>query len=235
MFWQFPLAQHLARADEPEIRKAWDRLNADRSREALLRHLVMTLRMWRPDVIVTDFPDAKSSGWTSDALVVQAVREAFALAADPEACPEQISLGLRPWAASKLYARWMPSVGAEVAVDLNDASPRLSATPRDFATPAAELLGDPVLPTQRFFHLLESRIDGAAHHHDLMQGLSLARGGTARREQDAPAEPDSHLLQAVRTRRNLEAMAEKPAAKLARPEQRFGQTETFLAHMPGDT
>jgi photosystem II stability/assembly factor-like uncharacterized protein len=234
MFWQFPLAQHLARADEPEIRKAWDRLHADRSREALLRHLVMTLRMWRPDVIVTDFPDGKSSGWTSDALVVQAVREAFALAADPEACPEQISLGLQPWAASKLYARWMSSVGAEVAVDLNDASPRLSATPRDFATPAAELLGDQALPTQRFFHLLESRIDGAAQHHDLMQGLSLARGGTARREQDALAEPDPHLLQAVRTRRNLEAMAEKPADKLASPEQLLAQTGPLLAQLPDD-
>src|SRR5260370_39792649 len=128
----------------------------------------------------------------------------------------------------------MPSVGAEVAVDLHDASPRLSATPRDFATPAAELLGDQALPTQRFFHLLESRIDGAAQHHDLMQGLSLASGGTARREQDALAEPDSHLLQAVRTRRNLEAMAEKPADKLASPEQLLDQTRPLLAQLPED-
>src|SRR5262249_9636305 len=85
MFWQFPLAQHLARAQEQEIRKVWDRLHDDRAREALLRHLVMTLRIWRPDVVITDFPDSKSSGWASDALVVQAVREAFALAADNQA------------------------------------------------------------------------------------------------------------------------------------------------------
>src|SRR5207244_7374915 len=73
MFWQFPVTQHLARADQQEIRNAWDRLHEDRSREALHRHLVMTLRMWRPDVIVTDFPEGKSSGWPSDARVVRAV------------------------------------------------------------------------------------------------------------------------------------------------------------------
>src|SRR5207248_7964075 len=96
MFWQFPLAQHLARADEQEIRKAWDRLHEDRSHEALLRHLVMTLRMWRPDVVITDLPDGKSSGWTCDALIAQAVREAFALAAHTQACPEHMSLRLQP-------------------------------------------------------------------------------------------------------------------------------------------
>src|SRR5207237_5529927 len=63
---------------------------------------------------------------------------------------------------------------------------------------------------------------------------TLARGGTARRELDAFAEPDSHLLQAVRTRRNLEAMAEKPADKLASPEHLLAQTGPLLAQLPDD-
>jgi hypothetical protein len=249
MFWQFPLAQHLARAGEPEIQQAWDRLHADRSRDALVRQLVMSLRIWRPDVIVTDFPDDKASGWKSDALVVRAMRDAFTQAADPQVFPEQISLGLKPWTASKLYARWTsPSprplpqgergrgegVGAEVAIDLNDPAPQLSATPRDFAGFAAELLGEQTLPTQRFFHLLESRIDGALQHHDLMQGLSLAGGGTARREQLPMIESDAQSLQAIRTRRNLEGIAEKPPDKLTIPEQLLAQVGPMLAQLPGD-
>jgi photosystem II stability/assembly factor-like uncharacterized protein len=234
LFWQFPLPQHLTRAAEDEIRQAWDHLHVDRSSEALRRHLVLALRMWRPDVIVTDFPDSKASGWTSDALVAQAVREAFQQAADAQVFPEQMELGLKPWSASKLYARWTSPAGAEVAVDLNDPSPRLGATPRDFAAPAAELLGIPVLPTQRFFHLLESRIDGAAQHHDLMQGLNLAAGGTARREQKPFVEPDEEMLRGVRARRNLESMAQKPADKLATPEQLLAQIEPMLSLLPED-
>lgn len=234
IFWQFPLPQHLARADEREILQAWDRLNSDRSSEALLRHLVMTIRMWRPDVIVTDCPDLKDSGWTSDSLIVQALRLAFKQAADEKAFSDQLSLGLKPWSASKLYARNSTQVGAEVAVDLTEPSPKLRGTPREFSEPAVALLTDQVLPTQRFFHLLESRIDGATNHHQLMQGVNLAAGGTARREQGIVVEQDAELLRAIRVRRNLEVMAQKPSDKLTGPDQLLAQIGPMLGQMPED-
>jgi hypothetical protein len=110
----------------------------------------------------------------------------------------------------------------------------LLATPRDFAAPAAQLLANQVLPTQRFFHLLESQIQGAASHHDLMQGLGLASGGTARRKMPASPEPDQELLQAMRTRRNLEAITEKASTTLASPEQMLAQVGPMLTELPED-
>jgi photosystem II stability/assembly factor-like uncharacterized protein len=234
MFWQFPLPQHLARADKHEILQEWDHLHSGRSSEALLRHLVLTLRMWRPDVIITDFPDDKSNAWTSDSLIVQSVRDAFNKAADDKAFSDQLSLGLKPWSVSKLYARWPSSAGAEVAVDSNEPSLRLGGTPRDFAATAAALLSDQVLPAQRYFHLLESRLDGAANHHQLMQGLTLASGGTARRVQRAIVEQDDELLQAIRARRNLEVMAQNPSDKLTGPDQLLAQIGPMLGRLPID-
>ena len=39
--------------------------------------------------------------------MAKAVQQAFADAGDPAALPEQLkALGLEPWKASKLYARW---------------------------------------------------------------------------------------------------------------------------------
>ena len=68
-----------------------------------MRQLVLALRVWRPEVVITDGATTTCAG---DALVQEAVREAFKRAADPQAFPEQIErLGLQPWKASKLYAR----------------------------------------------------------------------------------------------------------------------------------
>src|SRR4029077_499814 len=114
---------------------------------------------------------------------------------------DQLSLGLKPWPVSKLYARWPSAAGAEISLGLNDPSPRLSGTPRDFAEPAAALLADQALPAQRFFHLLETRIEGAQNHRNLMQGINLAAGGTARRVQSALLEQNPDLMQAMRARR----------------------------------
>src|SRR5439155_25545540 len=98
--------------------------------------------------------------------------------------------------------------GAQVTLDLTALSPQLQATPRDFAAPAAGLLADAPdsLPKQRSYHLLESRLAGAANHKQLMQGVELALGGVARRKQMANASLSPELEKALRSRRNLEAL-----------------------------
>ena len=54
--WQFPVASHLTHAGCDDLLHAWDRLHGDRAAEQLLRQMVLALRVWRPDVIVTDTP-----------------------------------------------------------------------------------------------------------------------------------------------------------------------------------
>lgn len=237
MLWQFPVPQHLARADRDELLKEWDRLHGDQAAPQLLRQLVLTLRTWRPDVVITDHPEAAATGFSIDALVAEAVQAAITSAGDAKAFPEQIKvLGLEPWQVSKLYGRWESKQGAQVELDLNEASPALEATVRDFAAPAADLLADfpPLLPAMRYYHLLDSRLPGAAKHRDLMEGITLTPGGVARREQDLAAQPGPTVLKTIRARRNLEVLAENPPGGLAGQEKVLAQLGPSLAALPDD-
>jgi hypothetical protein len=235
--WQFPVPQHLERAESAEVIRAWDRLHADRSAGELLRQLVLALRVWRPDVVITDHPDAAATGYPAEALVAEAVHEAFNRAADPAAFPEQIrKLGLEPWKAGKLYARWDGRSGAHLVLDLNEVGSRLQASPRDFAAPAAGLLAGTALqlPAQRYYRLLASRADGAAGDRDLMQGVVLAPGGAARRAPADPGQPPAEVLKAVRLRRNLETLSEATSADLAEPGKLLAEVAPVLKALPDD-
>jgi hypothetical protein len=237
MLWQFPVPGHRANSERRELVEAWNRLHADRAPEELLRQLVLAVRIWRPDVIITDHPDAAVTGCSMEALTAEAVHEAFVRAADANAFPEQLkTLGLEVWRAGKLYGRWENRTGAQVALDLNNPSARLGATPKDFAAAAAGLLGNdgPSLPAVRFYRLLDSRLEGAAAHRELMQGVILAGGGVARRLLRPLTEADADVLKTIRTRRNLEALAEAPAAKLAEPTRILAGIAPALKVLPDD-
>jgi photosystem II stability/assembly factor-like uncharacterized protein len=234
--WQFPVPEHLAHADKKEILAAWDKLHDSKAAEQFLRQLVLAIRMWQPEVVLSD---VKSDG--VEALVDEGIREAFQRAADPKAFPEQIDkLGLQPWSVKKLYGRWDDAPpaknGPQVVVDLLKVRPRLQSTARDFASGAAALFTEgPVnLPNQASFWLLDSRMDGAAGHTRLMDGLNLAFGGKARRKLEAQSEPDAQVLKAVRLRRNLQGLAEKPLAGLTEPDRLLGEIGPLLNDLPDD-
>ena len=79
-----------------ETLKFWDR-------DAVLGDVVRVIRQFRPDVIVTRFPIPPGSGGHGHhtASAILAV-EAFKLAGDPLAYPEQIKEGLKPWQAKRV-------------------------------------------------------------------------------------------------------------------------------------
>lgn len=236
MLWQFPLPQHLQRGSKKEIVQAWDRLHADKAADQLLRQMVLALRTWKPAVVVTDHPDPAVTGFATDALVAEALHEAFARAADPNAYPEQIQvLGLEPWQVGKLYGRWEKREGAHVVLDTNEIQSRLGTSSRDFTASAGALLAeDSKAPTLRFYRLLESQIEGSANHRRLMDGVNLNPGGTARRELPDAPELSPELLKAVRERRTLEALAENSPANLAEPEKLLARIQPALATLPDD-
>jgi photosystem II stability/assembly factor-like uncharacterized protein len=237
MLWQFPLPQHLTPADKSQLLQSWNILHADRAADELLRQLVLALRIWRPSVVVTDSADAQTDGSSADSLVTDAMRAAFAKAADPAVFPEQIKqLGLEPWQASKLYGGWHSHAGAQVALDMTALKPRLQTSARDFASPAVGLLANSVtnLPATRYYHLLDGRTAGAANHRDLMQGVELAPGGVARRKLVQSAELSDELEKALRARRNLEVLAESPAGPLTDSNRILAQVGPTLASMPDE-
>jgi tetratricopeptide (TPR) repeat protein len=232
MLWQFPISSHLARADRQELVKAWDQLHGGRAAVQLLRQLVLAIRVWRPEVILTDNPDPATAG-AADALLAEALHEAFDRAADPKAFPEQIGqLGLQPWKASKLYGRWEGRTEGQVSLDLTAVSPALQASVREFAGGAALLLAGGPVPARRNYRLLADHLTGAAAHADLMQGTN-APEGEARRPAAVAARPTPEALKALRQRAALRALSESPSA-LANPDRLLAQIGPMLDDMPDD-
>jgi photosystem II stability/assembly factor-like uncharacterized protein/TolA-binding protein len=237
LLWQFPVTAHAAGAPPRTLLAAWDRLHADGAADQLLRQLVLALRVWRPDVVLTDHPDAVVSGSGADALVAEAVREAFQRAADPRAYPEQLQpLGLALWKPSKLYACWDGHTSAQVVLDTTANLASLEGAPREFATPAAGLLSEPAptLPPQRFYRLLASRIDGAEAHRHLLQGVPLSPSGDCRRPAAEVKELSPELTKALRNGRNLVALAESPPDGLSDPNRLLAGVGPALAALPDD-
>lgn len=149
--WHFPMPQHLEGCDKKTILAHWNQLHAGRAEEELLRQLVLSLRMWRPSVVITEHPENQTP---LSAMTGEAVQEAIRRAADPKAFPEQINeLGLETWQVQRAHGTKDESkqdkyfVGASVKSvrpyqDNEEPSNRLQATPREFALHAHSLLLD---------------------------------------------------------------------------------------------
>jgi photosystem II stability/assembly factor-like uncharacterized protein len=233
MLWHFPLPAHLAQADKQALVKFWDEAHGGGSARELLRQLVLALRTWRPSVVITDHPDPKAGDQAAGALVTEAMHEAFKLAADPKAFPEQIEhLGLEPWSVSKVYAVWDRATDAQVVIDGNEPRARLEASPRDFAAAAASLLAESTasLPGQRLFRLLDSRVKGAASQSHLMDGIALEPGKGARRTLASEHKENPDIKVAFRERRALETLA----AKVDEPAKTLAQIGPVLAKLPDE-
>jgi photosystem II stability/assembly factor-like uncharacterized protein len=236
--WAFPVAAHAAGLPPRELMATWDRRHGGKAAEQLLRQTVCAIRMWQPEVILADMVDV--DGPAADALALHTAKEAFAKAADPEAFPEQITtLGLKPWAAKKLYALAHPAKKQQVLLDQSIYSAALSDSPKDYAEPAVRVLADDAASVdRRCFALVAHRLEGADKHAALMQGVSLAWGGAARRpETEVRLDPVGmeEKKKASQSRRRLESLATVSDPEFAGADKVMGLLGVELKKMPDDT
>jgi photosystem II stability/assembly factor-like uncharacterized protein len=218
-------------ADQKEIVATWDRQLRMSSTRHLVRMLTMHLRMWRPEVVVTD-----AAGLHLENVVADAIREAFDRAGDPQSFPEQLVIfRLEPWSPKKLFATGTAASATAAIVNAVDVRRRLGDSPRDFAAGGYQLLADRPgdLPESRVFRLMAGKLPG----HDLMAGVTLAAGGTARRP--APTdEPDAERIveieKAQRDRRTLQALSRPDWGKLTDSGALLAQIGPVLAKLPAD-
>lgn len=70
--------------------------------DVMMEKLVRAIRESRPDILFTNFQNVFGQHGHHRAMAA-AAQEAFHLAADPEAFPEHLAMGLRPWQAKKFY------------------------------------------------------------------------------------------------------------------------------------
>lgn len=242
--WQFPLPHSHEGCTAEQLYDHWDKLHGERASVELLRQTVLAIRVWRPEVIVTDV--AKKNGDPAEMLLIEALKEAFKMAADPHAFPEQLThLRLEAWAPKKLYALLDKQDLAAARLDTGEAAARLGDSPRDFAQSAMSLLSPSLLlpaltksENMRCFLLLSTRMPEGTADTNPLHGISLAHGGASRR--NLPPVPEAVLKaqeeakKAVQARRALENIVKGEAGPTAKPEQMIAELVPALKKLPSD-
>jgi LmbE family N-acetylglucosaminyl deacetylase len=82
--------------DYIETLRVWDR-------QAILGDTVRVIRMFRPDVITTAFSPIPSTTHGHHTASAVLALEAFKIAGDPQAYPEQLADGLTPWQPTRIF------------------------------------------------------------------------------------------------------------------------------------
>lgn len=72
-------------------------------RDKVIADAVWVIRRFRPDVIITRFPPDARAGHGHHSASAVVAKEAFRLAADPRAFPEQFKYGVEPWQAKRIF------------------------------------------------------------------------------------------------------------------------------------
>lgn len=233
VLWQFPLPQHLTSASKQQLLEAWQKLHGPNVEREVLRQLVLALRIWRPNVVVTEALEL-AEGCQAGPLTAEALQAAVQQAGDPTAFPEQIQqLGLSAWKVNRVYIPVEGKSQAHLTLDGGEIQPRLRGSLHDFAKPAADLLHERSVksPLQRYFRSLSG---GSASLRSLLEGITGATEGVARRTLPPEKELPANLLQALRARQTLEATLDTTETALAEPGRVVGQLLPLLQSLPHD-
>lgn len=185
---KFPLAGDRVDEEIPVLLERWNQLYEGQATREIEREIVLAIRMYRPDVIVTDALQPNATNNMASALTAMGVKRAFATAADPSAFPEQIQqLGLSPHKASRLFAAAADTASAGVVLSSNDIGPRMGASFADVAEAAFPLVFEAYRPVEvkAAFTLVESQNEKAGDGRSLLSGLAIAPGSDARRSMPA--------------------------------------------------
>ncbi len=103
-------------------------------KDAILRDVVLQIRLYRPDIIVSRFHGATRDGHGNHQAAGLLSLEAFKAAADPNQFPEQLKEGLRAWKVKKLYLGLRGNeAGATLKIDTSEKHPILQTTYRELA------------------------------------------------------------------------------------------------------
>jgi len=94
--------QFFTRAYDFGFSKRTEEALAKWDKEKVLADAVWVIRKFKPDVIITRFPEDSRAGHGHHSGSAVIAREAFAAAADPNRYPEQFKYGVAPWQAKRI-------------------------------------------------------------------------------------------------------------------------------------
>ncbi|HET9057156.1 MAG TPA: PIG-L family deacetylase [Chitinophagaceae bacterium] len=94
--------QFFSRAFDFGYSKSTDEALTTWDKEKILSDVVWVIRKFRPDVIITRFPEDSRAGHGHHSASAVLAREAFIAAADPTRFPEQLKYGVNVWQAKRI-------------------------------------------------------------------------------------------------------------------------------------
>jgi photosystem II stability/assembly factor-like uncharacterized protein len=201
--WRFPLPHTDPALTPADLLAALNRANDGRAIEHLERHLVRTLRMWRPDVIV--MPHAiQNERQSMTAVVEDLLQRSVEAAADPTRFVELATdAGLDAWQIKKVYGVLPPAVRGHESVVTNKFSPWLGSSLADWVAPARRLLSTTYStpPDSHELNQLFGEVAAATGQLGLFRGIPLARSSEARRAAPEMPSNDLETLRRMATRR----------------------------------
>jgi LmbE family N-acetylglucosaminyl deacetylase len=169
-----------------------------------LGDVVRAFRVFRPDVVLT-LPLEGQGGGQHHQAVARLAQEAFTAAADPQRFPEQVTRGLRPWQARKLYQgatgggpTQIPGIPVLVATGRYD--PLLGMTWQELGAIASSFhrcQGVPQVrvapgPAEARYGLVEARPPVLGTEEDILDGIDPSLRGWGRLA-EGPRAPSQRL------------------------------------------
>jgi LmbE family N-acetylglucosaminyl deacetylase len=128
-------AQYFTTAVDYGFSKRLEEALSKWGRENLLRDVVRVVRTERPIVVVARFQGNERDGHGNHQAAGLITQEAFRVAGDPSAFPEQLADGLRPWQPLKLYMGGVrENEDWTLKIDASEYSPWLGETYQLFAS-----------------------------------------------------------------------------------------------------
>lgn len=173
-------------------------------RAHVLRDMVGIIRTERPLVLISRFQGNERDGHGNHSAAGLVTQDAFRLAADPTAFPEQIAGGLRPWQPLKLYMGgvranedWTIKVDAgEYDAVLGDSYQSLARRGLGFQrSQNGGRVMSPPGPSVSYYKRLQSMVDAPEKERSFFEGIDTTIPGLYRAlRQPAPAGAEGLLI-----------------------------------------
>jgi hypothetical protein len=215
--WRFPLRQAGLFIPQEKIVEGWDHANDGHGLDQLQSYLVRQIRLWRPEVILTN--DLSRAGRLGDQynaslneIVHHAVLQAVTQAANPSVFSDQITeAGLSPWTVKRVFAAMPSGVRGTIEESIEQFCPRLGCSLAEAAAEPRGLLQErfSVAPPMVGFRLLQSALPQDQPQRDFFSGLAIVPGGPARRALTPSSGEGIDLRQRIdQKRRHVQAILE---------------------------
>ncbi|PHR97543.1 MAG: hypothetical protein COA78_27500 [Blastopirellula sp.] len=213
--WRFPMRSEKLNLSGQRLVEGWNRAHDGKGLESVEKYLVQRIRMWRPEVVLTEYADPQGKDVLSY-LINQMVLVAVEKAADATAYSDQIThLKLEPWTVKKIYCKVTDDSKGPIAINTTQVAPQLGMSLSEHAASARGLLLDKhqASPTLIYYRSVRNTLSAEVGRRDFFAGIHLEPGEPGRRTPARIAAENIQQLRLLAQRRrnvtNIIASAEK--------------------------